>query len=619
MGIFDTMLVGRERRSLENPSTSLATPDDWLFDAFGATKSNSGVRVSAESALCYSAWWRGIWLVSNSVAKLPLYVYKRSGEDKAVDDQHAAYRLLRHRSNDELVSANTLKETIQSHAMSYGNGYAWIRRDGSARPLELIILNPFDVVPYRENGRLWYAIKVGMEWKRESPANVLHIKGLSPDGLVGYSVYVKARDSLGEGMAAQQYGSRFFRNSARPSVVIEVPTTMTEPAQREFLRQWENMFGSVEQSHRTAILTSGAKVHPFSVNPEQSQLYELRKLNLVDIANFIGVPVHKIGGEGRTAYASLEQENQSYLDDCLDPWLVKWECECREKLLTEQEKERDTHFVEFLRQAMVRADIAARYAAYQIGVRGGWLNPDGVCAKENENALPNGLGKNYFRAKELAVAGEDPTPAVSDVNSMTAITSQVTDKKIPPETAKTMLRVSFPLLTEDDIDGLIDPLAVWETPKPEPAVVPGDPVVITDDLADPPSTDAVRRVMADAVRRAARNLRIQAVRRSKLSGNFLEMIDADRESDEQRTVEIIEAPAAICRQYCGATATDAEIGAQMVAAVKGCLLAAADDAHTREELTEAVERRLTELETTLPESVATSLTKGVANGTSLSA
>jgi hypothetical protein len=123
----------------------------------------------------------------------------------------------------------------------------------------------------------------------------------------------------------------------------------------------------------------------------------------------------------------------------------------------------------------------------------------------------------------------------------------------------------------------------------------------------------------DALRRAARHLRIQAVRRSKLAGNFLDMIDADREADETKAAEIIEATAALCRQYAGATETDAEIAAQVVASVKDALLAAADEAHTREELTEAVERRLTELETTLPESVAASLTKGTTNGTPVSA
>lgn len=617
MGLIDSMLMIAERRSIENPSTSLSHADEWLYEAFGAEKSQSGVRVNAETALRYAPWWRGITLVSNSVAKLPLYVYKRNGENKAVDDRHPAYGLLRFRCNQELMSARTFKQTIQAHAMSYGNGYAWIRRNGDAAPQELIILNPFDVVPYRENGRLWYAVKVGDSYRRENPANVLHIRGLSPDGLVGYSVYQKARESLGEGMAAQNYGARFFRNSARPSVVIEVPGNLNADAQNEFIRQWASMHSGIENSHRTAILTNGAKVNPFSVNPEQAQFYELRKLNLVDIANWIGVPVHMVGGEGRTAYASLEQENQSYLDNTLDPWLVCWEDECREKLLTEREKSQDTHIVEFVRQALVRADIVARYTAYNIAIRGGWMNPDMVLAKENENPIPDGLGQNFFRPLELAVVGEDPTPAVGDVSSLTQITTMVVTKQIPPETGKAMLAASFPLLTQQEIDGLIDPLVEWESQPDEMQTPASDQQ--DSGVEEPPATDVVRRLLMDAVRRASHHLRVHGVRRSKLAGNFLDMIDGDRESDEARTMEIVGDIVSVCHSHYRASKTPAEVCKTIVSEAKAAMLDAADKAHSRDELTNAVELRMTELESTLPAQVADMLWKGEESGTSLSA
>jgi phage portal protein BeeE len=68
------------------------------------------------------------------------------------------------------------------------------------------------------------------------------------------------------------------------------------------------------------------------------------------------VPVHKVGGEGRTAFASLEAENRSFLDESIDPVLVNWEQEARDKLLRESEKEADSHLIVFNRAALLAAD-----------------------------------------------------------------------------------------------------------------------------------------------------------------------------------------------------------------------------------------------------------------------
>lgn len=622
MGLFDAMLIRGERRSIENPNTPLSNPDDWLYDAFGAQKSSSGVRVSANSALRYAPWWRGINVVSRDVAKLPLLVYRRAGAGKERDVRHPSFRLLRHRSNDELLSAFMFKQTLQAHAMSWGNGYAWIRRDGNATPLELIVLAPYDVIPLRENGRLWYAINVEGVWRRESPANVLHIKGLSADGLVGYSVFQKAADSLGEGMAAQQYGSRFFRNAARPSVVIEVPGNMTAEAQGEFRRQWDALHSGVDASHRTAILTNSAKVHPFSMNARESQLEQLRRFSLTEVASWIGVPVHKVGGEGRTSFSSLEQENQAYLDESLDPWLVNWEEECREKLLTEREKRDDTHVIEFMRQALVRADLATRGNYYQMAIRGGWMSRDDVRSRENMNPLPDDEGGKFFAPLELQVIGEDQPPEVDDLPTVLTITQAVVEQTIPPETAKAMLKVAFPLLTDAQINEIIDPLEDFEPPAPEPAPVPfggtsdtEDDTTDTDDegeesdddpeeRSDAAELELTHRLLVDAARRACKHLRLHSVKRAKRAANFMDEIDERRTEDEVRVSEILDAVVRLCGATHPSGNDTAAVCRFVLDETKASLLLAADVAHSRDELAEHVEARMTELETALPERVA---------------
>jgi HK97 family phage portal protein len=317
------------------------------------------------------------------------------------------------------MSAMVFRQTLQAHALLDGNGMAYIARDGSGRPTELIPLLPGRASPIRVNGELWYYTMISSITGETAPAenvtvryldasSVLHIRGLGFNGLTGYPLYQYARNSMGLGLAAQQYASTFFSNGAAPSVVFEHPGKMSDKAKLGLSEAWKSRHEGLGKQHRTAILEEGMKLHAFGVDPDKSQLLELRQHQIREMANWLGLPPHKLGDTTRTAYASLEQENQAYLDDALDPWLVKWEEECREKLLTEQEKNTDSHVIEFMRQALVRANLAARAQFYNLAIQGGWMNRDEVRARENMNAIPNGAGAEFLRPLNMTPASAEP-------------------------------------------------------------------------------------------------------------------------------------------------------------------------------------------------------------------
>lgn len=522
-------LLYERRTSMENPSTSLADADEWLYDSFGAGTSSSGVRVSRETALTYSAVWRAVTLISSTVAKLPLYIYRRTDGGKERATAHPSYQLVLFAPNAEM-NAFTFWQTLVGHVLLEGNAYAYIVRDGSARPTELIPLPPQVTYPIRENGNLVYVVKVDTEWRRLLPENVLHIKGLGYDGLCGYSVLAKARDSFGLGIGAKEYQSRYLKNNARPSAVIQVPGPMKEDAQREFLRQWNEMHQGLENSHRTAILTNKAELKAFSINARDSQLLETREFEIREIANWFGLPPHKLGDSSRTAYNSLEQENQSFLDDTLDPWLVSIERECRGKLLTEREKAADSHLVEFMRQALLRADIAARFSAYHIAINDGLYSRDEIRAMENANAIPDGLGTAFYSQLNMApldkqAESQDPPDAQE---LLTVVQSLIADE-IPPDAATIILQSAFPTMPPADIAKLVKASEKHEAPEPEPVEPPAAP----EPDEDTPTVDDERQSWIKAIRpgierdvmHVARRLRKHLVARAS-KADFLSAVSA---------------------------------------------------------------------------------------------
>jgi HK97 family phage portal protein len=401
-------IISLVRRSLENPSTPLSAPDDWLYTALGAYKSSAGVSVNAQTALTYSAFWRAVNLISSDTAKLPLLVYKKKGKARQVAIKHPAYKLLRRKPNSE-TKAFDFRRTLMGHALSVGNGYAYIVRSGAGDPLELIQLNPLVTYPVRANGRLWYVTEPPNSEMRKLPADdVLHIKGLSFDGMQAYSIVEKARETLGLGMALETYGSIFFQNAARPAVVLEHPGKLTEPAAKNLRESWERMQAGLKNAHRTAVLTEGMTAKPLSISARDAQLIEERQFQIREVANFTGVPSHKLGDTARSGYNSLEQEDQDYLDSTLDQWLVSWEEECWDKLLREREKDNESVIVEFDRRKLIRANLAARGTYYSTGLQNGWLCIDEVRDEEGYNPLPNNLGEKHYKQVNLQEVGAEP-------------------------------------------------------------------------------------------------------------------------------------------------------------------------------------------------------------------
>lgn len=406
--------IAELRATPENPSFDLNSPE--ALDALEAgAPSASGIRVNSKSALTYSPWWRGINLISQSLSKLPLFVYKRNGEGKDRFPQHPAYSLLRYQPN-EYQTALIFQQQLQGHALSKGNGYAYIEMDGDGNPLALLPMDPDTVTVVRVNGVVWYVIRTGVYESKLDTSQVLHIRGLGWDGLVGYNVLELARDTIGLGIGQTRYTAKTLSQGGRPGMILETPNTIP-PADRQYLRDtWEKMHSGIDNAHRTAILDRGLKANAISFSNDDQQLIEQRKFQIIDVANFLGIPPHKLGGGERTSYASLEQENTAFLDDCLDFWLCNWEYECRSKLLTEKEKQSDTVVAEFMRNALMRADSTARGNYYRAALGGHpWATVDEVRGMENLNPL-GGIAAELQPPANMGGQNNQPEdPAASNV------------------------------------------------------------------------------------------------------------------------------------------------------------------------------------------------------------
>ena len=395
-------------RTIEHPAVPIdgKSLSRWFGDGASAA---SGVKVTKDTALGLPAFWRAVNLISGDVAKLPCHVYKRrSSGGKDRDTRHPSYYRIRWEPNG-YQSAFQFRRTLTGHAIIHGNGYAYIFRRGDGSVDEMYALDPYATYPVRERGgRELYVTTIGDEQRKLLPENVLHIRGYSWDGMCGLSLIDMCKDALGLSIAQQRASGKFFANGSKAGGVLMFPGHINRDAQEELLKDFASKSEGLENMHKTILLEDGVKYQQLTISPENAQLVESAQFSNRQIALLTGVPVSKLGDIETNVYASLEVMNQSYLDEGLDFHLGNWEDELRKKCLTEREKREDTHVVEFIRAALVRANIEKRYNAYAVARQWGWASADDVRDFENQNPIDQDGGKDYHMPINFQKLGAPP-------------------------------------------------------------------------------------------------------------------------------------------------------------------------------------------------------------------
>jgi HK97 family phage portal protein len=361
----------------------------WNF-LFGGT--TSGRAVNERTAMQTSAVYACVRILSESIAGLPLHVYRHKADGgKERNANHPLQRLLHDEPNREMTSF-VFRETLMAHLLLWGNAYAQIVRDGRGYPVALYpMLTDRMAVDRDATGELIYTYqsdKGQVKLRRES---VLHIPGLGFDGLIGYSPIAMAKNAVGLALATEDYGAAFFANGANPGGVLEHPGVI-KPEQADRLREsWQSQFGGAN-AHKVAVLEEGLKFHQMSIPPEQAQFLETRKFQINEIARIFRVPPHMVGDLEKSSFSNIEQQSLEFVKYTLDPWVVRWEQSLMQALVLPSEKAAVS--IRFNLDGLLRGDYQSRMQGYSVGIQNGFYSVNDVRNLEDLNLLTDAEGGN---------------------------------------------------------------------------------------------------------------------------------------------------------------------------------------------------------------------------------
>ena len=375
-------------RARDKPTNAVSTAPSFLFGPSGAGKS-----VSVQSAIQVSAVYACVRVIAETIASLPLHVYKvtDTGSEKAT--QHSLYRLLHDEPNREMTSF-ILREAMLTHLLLWGNSYSQIIRTGRNQIDSLYPLLPDRMEVDRDsNCKLTYTYSTSEgRIYRLAAEEVLHIPGLGFDGVVGYSPIALEKNAIGLGLAAEEYGSKFFSNGARPSGILTHPNTVKNP---KVLREsWNAAYGGSSNSGRVAILEEGMKFETISMPNNEAQFLETRKFQVSEICRIFRVPPHLVGDLEHATFSNIEHQSISFAVHTIRPWLVRIEQAINRSLFSEKEK-RD-FYVQFNIDGLMRGAYKERMEGYAIARQNGWMSANDIRELENMNPIPDSEGGNTY-------------------------------------------------------------------------------------------------------------------------------------------------------------------------------------------------------------------------------
>jgi len=382
-----------EKRSETIITGNLSDPTQALVQALGNNAVGS-VNVTVNTAITLSAVWRAINVISSTLAGLPLKHYQINQTGREHLRASAASRVLK--TPNGMMTGYMFRETLTALAVGYGNGYAYIKRDEAGNAAELLPIHPSECLPIKYKGKIYYKILIDNEYITVTSDNMIHLPGLSFNGLVGFGVVTIARESLGGALATQKFGNKFYENGANIGGVLETPGELSDAAYSRLKESWNEKHHGVENTGSTAILEGGTKFTKIGIAPEEAQFLQTRQFQVTEVARWFGVPPHMLFDLERSTNNNIEQQAMEFVTYTLLPWANRWEEELSRKLVKSNSQE--TEFIEHEFNGLLRGDSKARSEYYKglFGIAS--ITPNQIAELENLPKDPANGDTHYVQA-----------------------------------------------------------------------------------------------------------------------------------------------------------------------------------------------------------------------------
>jgi HK97 family phage portal protein len=400
LGIFD--FLRRKDKSSDTEQRSIYG-QTIIGSAFGNA---SGEVVSKEQALRVAAVWSCVRVLSETIASLPISLYERDENNQKKVKSDNPLNALISQQPSPLFNSFMFFERIMVDLSLDGNSYAYIERNNGGFPIGLhpIKCNDVDVFISPKGRGVYYEIKqsdsenIYPKVGRVNGIDMIHIKGLSTNGIQGKSPIQMAAETLGIALALDKHAGAYFKNGSQLGGILKHPGTLKPETAKRLRESWSNNYSGTSNTGKTAILEEGMDFQARTIPNNQAQFIESRQYQISDICRIFRVPNHLVNDLSNATYSNIEAQQIDFVVHTITPWIKRIESELNAKLVPF--KKRGTEYFKFNLTAILRGDSKARADYYRTLVNIGVMSPDEVRKLEDLNSV-GGASEDYYMQSNM--------------------------------------------------------------------------------------------------------------------------------------------------------------------------------------------------------------------------
>ncbi|WP_300009707.1 phage portal protein [uncultured Roseobacter sp.] len=411
MGILSSLRSADASTGETREKVNPAHPrDPVLAQLFGDP---DGTNVTPDSAMRVTAVYACVALIAETLAALPLHVYRRDSSDAGVVStskatEHPLYGLL----HDMPVSGMTSfewREMQISHTALRGDSFARIvlGADGRVRSLPPIL--PPHIEPFRHSDG-----SVRYRWWPDGTGpmrilfddEVLRVPHKLMDGVHSLSPIATHRLTIGNAMSATRFLKAFYQNSAQPKGALMSEQPLDDDAAKALRKSWEERHMGPHNAGRVAIFDGGLKWESIGMTMDEAQYLDLQKFSVSDIARIYLVPPHKVGEMGAATFSNIEHQAIEFVVDTILRWVRRHEMRYNSYLLSRTDRAAG-YYIAFDMKGLLRGDAAARAAFYRNLFYIGAMTPNEVRAAEDMNPYDGG-NEHYVQGATVPIGALGP-------------------------------------------------------------------------------------------------------------------------------------------------------------------------------------------------------------------
>ena len=366
----------RIKNTLSRPIASMTDNDimRWL-----------GIDQTPKEAISETTYFTCLKLLSETIGKMPIKFMQDTEKGIIRAKPNKVYSILKVRPNP-YMTPTTFWSTVEMNRNHYGNAYVYCRYSRKTGDLiDLWIMQSQHVKVYvddigyfGEKDAIIYVYtdeSTGKQYTYKTE-DIMHFKtSMTFNGIKGAPVREILKSTVQGGLSSQNFMNNLYETGLTGSCALEYMGDLDRDKRRILKETMAELATGAENAGGMIPVPLGMKLTPLNSQLTDSQFFELKKYNALQIASAFGIKPNQINIYDKSSYSTSESQQLSFYIESLQYTLKQYEEEINYKLLLKKEIE-SRYFYKFNEMAILRADTKTQMDTLSVAVNNAIYTPN---------------------------------------------------------------------------------------------------------------------------------------------------------------------------------------------------------------------------------------------------